>query len=93
MEYYGIKKASFDLLTIYLHNGKHCAVHTNATSDFSMINTRALQGSILCPLLFLHQWLTSFCSKVECLLYADDTTLYTNIAHFSSDSFETEINH
>ena len=52
------------------------------------------QGLILGPLLFsiCINDLPKSCSKLNCIMYADDTTLYSFVENFESNDVEHEIN-
>ena len=55
----------------------------------------ALQGSILGPLLFsiYINDLPKSCPKLNCIMYAQDTTLYSHLKKFDSNNIEREINY
>ena len=51
------------------------------------------QGSILGPLLFsiYVNDLPKSCPKLNCIMYVDDTTLYSSLGNFDSNNIEREI--
>ena len=53
------------------------------------------QGSILVALLFSMYIndLTKSCPKLNCIMYADDTTLYSSLENFDSNNIERKINY
>ena len=78
--YYDIKHCPLKLLETYLSNRLQCVEYDNIRFEYTPITTGVPQGSILGPL-FLLIYLNniSFSSKLfECIVYADDTTLFVN---------------
>ena len=77
-----------------MNNRKQFVLFEDTKSNMSKIHTGVPQGSILGPLLFLIYIndLPFFNSSFKTIMYADDTTLYSNIEDFSSNNLENEIN-
>ena len=86
LSYYGIQHKSLNLFNNYLSERYQYVSVGNATSTHCKINTGIPQGSILGPLLFIiyindiHNATDAF----KFILYADDTTLISNISKFKS---------
>lgn len=77
---YGITGPSLELLRSYLHDRQQQVCISGVLSDTKIINTGVPQGSILGPILFLI-FINDFpncLTSTECLLYADDTTVYAS---------------
>ena len=93
---YGITGPSLELLRSYLHDQKQQVCISGVLSDTQIINTGVPQGSILGPLLFLI-YINDFpncLTCTACLLYADDTTVYTsdNDINALTDRLNNELN-
>ena len=73
LSYYGIQHKSLNLFKNYLPERYQYVSVGNTESTHCKINTGVPQGSILGPLLF-----------ITYILYADDTTLISNISNFKS---------
>ena len=94
LKYYGFSGIELKLLTNYLRHRTQYVVYNNYHSENVDIATGVPQGSILGPLLF------SICindlilasNKLNCLMYADDTTIYFNLEDFDQNHMQTEIN-
>ena len=81
MRYYGTQ---FKLIHNYLINRKQYVKYKTYESNIKSVNTRVLQGSIMDPLLF-HIYinnLVTVSNKLNCIMYADDTTLYFKVEDF-----------
>ena len=84
----GIRDKSLDLLTSYLNNRIQYVNYGDISSNHSIIKCGVPQGSILGPLLFIIYVndIVNATQKFKPLLYADDTTLFTNInSDFTND--------
>lgn len=93
---YGITGPSLELLRSYLHDRQQQVCVSGVLSDTQIINTGVPQGSILGPLLFLI-YINDFpncLTSTACLLYADDTTVYTsdNDINALTDRLNNELN-
>ena len=76
--HYGIRGPIHDWFKSYLSNRQQCVQVNNALSDFATVKHGVPQGSILGPLLFLLYIndITQSSSKLEFLLFADDTSIF-----------------
>ena len=94
--YYGIRGTAYNLLRSYLANMEQFAELNDTTSKTLQIVTGVPHGFILGPLLFLIYIndlpLSSDLSKF--IMYADDTTLYSQFdnAELANHDIELEIN-
>ena len=93
LSYYGIQHKSLNLFENYLSERYQYVSVGNATSTHCKIHTGVPKGSILGPLLFLiyindiHTATDAF----KFILYADDTTLISNISKFKSTNVQNSI--
>ena len=80
LKYYCITGTEFKLMQNYLSNRKQYVVFNSCNSDITEINIGVPQGSILGPLLFSVNIndLITVSNKLHFIMYADDTTIYSN---------------
>ena len=79
--HYGIREKPLKLISSYLENRQQFVEFRNNKSSIRQISTGVPQGSILGPLLVLI-YINDFpsaSSYFNFIIYADDTTLYSNI--------------
>ena len=79
--HYGIRGNPLKLISSYLENRQQFVEFRNTKPNIMQISTGVPQGSILWPLLFLI-YINDFpsaSSYFNFIMYADDTTLYSNI--------------
>ena len=81
-------------MSSYLKNQKQYVVFDNTQSEYSEVYTGVPQGSILGPLFFsiyINDLITAS-DKLNCLMYANDTTIYFNLEDFDFENTEKHIN-
>ena len=85
LDFYGLSSKSLILFASYLSNRKQYCEYNGISSEILETNIGVPQGSILGPLLFsiYINDLTKSSNEFGFLMYADDTTLYSTIEHFS----------
>ena len=81
-------------LLYYLTNRQQYVSYKDCEFDLLEVKTGIPQGSILGPLFFsiCIKDIVNSTSKLNFLVYADDTTLYFNIEDFPLQSREADIN-
>ena len=91
--YYGIRGTAYNLLRSYLANGEQFVELNDTASKTLHIVTGVPQGSILGPLLFLI-YINDFPLSSNFIMYADDTTLYSQFdnAEIANHDIEFKIN-
>ena len=96
--HYGIRRNPLKLISSYLENRQQFVEFRNTKSKILQISTGIPQGSIVGPLLFLI-YINDFpsaSSYFNFIMYADDTTLYSNIDSPNQNNMirltETKIN-
>ena len=96
--HYGIRGNPLKLISSYFENRQQYVEFRNTKSSILQISTGVPQGSILGPLLFLI-YINDFpsaSSYFNFIMYADDTTLYSNIDSPNQNNMirltETKIN-
>ena len=89
---YGIEGKLLSLLENYPQNREQRVVLNGQTSEWRKINSGALQGSVLGPLLFLiylndlPDVLTSICK-----IFADDTSLFSKVFNINESADDVNI--
>ena len=93
LNYYGTAGVNLKLLENYLRNRKQYVVFNNHNSEITDIRCGVPQGSMLGLLFFsiCINDLKNASNKCKFLMYADDTTIYSNIEDFDTDNLEVEI--
>ena len=84
LKYYGIHNTALLLLKSYLKNRKQYVEFEDTKSEILPITVGVPQDSILGPLLFII-YINDFSqasSIFKLIMYADDTTLFSNLAYF-----------
>ena len=81
---------SFELIRSYLTNRKQYAKFKTLESDYMDVKSGMPQGSILGHLLFIMYIndMVTVSKKFKFIIYADDTTIYFNIADLSGINVE-----
>ena len=89
LRYYGLSEIPLKLITNYLPNRNQYVKFESCISNLVPISTSVPQGSILGPLLFS---LLMANSKINDIMYVNDTTLYFNLEDFDCRNLDNEIN-
>ena len=86
--------SAYNLIENYLTNRQQQVKIGNTNSKLLPMCIGVPQGLILGPLLFSMYIndLLKTCPKLNCIMYADDTTLYGFLENFESNDVEREIN-
>ena len=94
LKYYGLGNVAYNLIENYLTNRQQQVKLGNTNLNLLPMCISVPQGSILGPLLFsiYINDLPKTCPKFHCIMYADDTTLYSVLENFESNDVEREIN-
>ena len=95
LKYYGLGNIAYNLIKNYLTNRQQFVKLGNVKSKLIPMLIGVPQGSILGPFLFsiYINDLPKSCLKLNCIMYADDTTLYSSLENFDSNNIECEINY
>ena len=93
-KHYGIDGLAYKLIESYLENRKQYVEFNTERSDIKSIKNGVPQGSILGPLLFLIYIndLPNASHVFDCLMYADDTTLFCCLEDIKSINKQDVIN-
>ena len=80
LKYYGISGNEWNWFRSYLSNRRQLTVYENFNSDLKNVNFGVPQGGIISPILFLIYVndIVNCCKESNCVLYADDTSIYTS---------------
>ena len=91
---YGLGNVAYNLIENYLFNRQQQVKLGNTNSKLYLLWIGAPQGLILGPLLFSICIidLPKSCPKLNCIMCADNTTLYSFVENFESNDIEREIN-
>ena len=95
LKYYGLGNVAYNLIENYLNNRQQFVKLGNVKSKLIPMLIGVPQGSILGPLLFsiYINDLPKSGPKLNCIMYADDTTLYSSLENSDSNNIEREINY
>ena len=92
--YYGLGNVAYNLIENYVTNRNHFVKFRNVKSKLIPMLIGVPQGSIFGLLLFsiyINELPKSY-PKLNCIMYADDTTLYSSLEKNDSNNIEREIN-
>ena len=86
VRFYGITDTEWTWFKSYLDNRRQATLCEFEMSDFNDVKYSVLQGGILPPLLLLIYLndITHFFSDCECVLFADDTSLYLSSSNIDN---------
>ena len=94
LKYYGLGNVAYNLIENYLTNRQQFVKLGNVKSKLILMLIGVPQGLILGPLLFsIINDLPKSCPKLNYIMYADDTTLYSSLENFDDNNIEREINY
>ena len=95
VKYYGLGNVAYNLIENYLTNRQQFVKLRNVKSKLIPMLIEVPQGLILGLLLFsiYINDLPKSCSKLNCIMYADDTTLYSSLETFDINNIEREKNY
>ena len=92
LKYSGLGNVAYNLIENYLTNRQQfvkCEVKINSNAYRS--SPRFDFGGLLFGI-YIND-LPKSCPKLNCIMYADDTTLYSSLENFDSNNIEREINY
>ena len=87
LKYYGLEQSTLRLFESYFKNRKQYTEIEESKSEILPLTIGVPQGSILGPLLFI-TYINDFSESTktfDCIIYADDTTLSSNINSFNNE--------
>ncbi len=82
--HYGFGNNALRLIENFFSHRQQQTKVGETTSSFAQINLRVPQGSVLGPIFFLFfvNDLAFYLDQFECIMFADDTTLYKHDSNF-----------
>ena len=95
IKHYGLGNVAYNFIKNYLTNRQQFVKLRNLKSKLIPIRIGVTQGLILGPLLFsiYINDLPKSCPNLNCIMYPDDTTLYSALENIDSDKIKRQINY
>ena len=84
LQCYGVRGSACNWLVSYLQNRKQYVVFNETESEYKEISCGVPQGSTLCPLLFILNYIEHVSHIIKPILLADDTSLFHSHTHAST---------